>query len=203
MSVKPLKRLYAGSPVGTFTYMPSSLSAAAVSDGFPPLLPSWCAQNPASALRKRCSPTRSSRKPAPFEVTDPVPPSDLRRMSRVKVVPLETTVPESRTVGAVSAAFFAFAWMAAADSLPTPFVPASGSPLPHPVSPVPVTTSAHIAATVMALRVRPWGNTVTGGAASRTRSSNGVRQRTGAAPAWRRQSVRTAHQGVPDRDGLA
>lgn len=119
------------------------------------------------------------------------------------MVPPETTVPESRTVGALSAAFFAFAWMAVADSLPTPFVPASGSPLPHPVSPVAVTASAQIAAAVTALRVRPWGIAVTGGAASRARSSNGVRQRTGARAARRRQSVRTAHQGVPDRDGLA
>ena len=35
MSVKPLNFLYAGSPCGTFTYLPSSLSAAAASASEP------------------------------------------------------------------------------------------------------------------------------------------------------------------------
>ncbi len=76
MSVKPLNFLYTGSLSGTFTYLPASFSAALASP------PSWL-QNPASALRKSWSPTRSSPKVAPSAATDPVPPSDFRRMSRV------------------------------------------------------------------------------------------------------------------------
>lgn len=164
----------------------------------------------------------------PSEVTEPVPPSDFSRMSSLYVRPFDTTVPASRTASADVAALRVFDWISVAGSFPTPFVPASGSSLPHPVSAVPVTTSAHIAPTSAALRVRPWEIAVTGRAAfhtgvhagvqarvrARVRAGahagvavpgvpNGVRQRTGAVRARRSQSVRTAHQGVSDRDGLA
>lgn len=49
LSVNPLKRLYAGSCSGTFTYLPPSFSAAV--PAVPPLPPFSCRQNPAPALR--------------------------------------------------------------------------------------------------------------------------------------------------------
>ena len=61
MSVKPLSCLYVGSPVGTFTYLPSSLSARGAGRSSLALgaVLAW-PQKPASALRKSSSPTRSS-----------------------------------------------------------------------------------------------------------------------------------------------
>ncbi len=92
-----------------------------------PLLPPWWFQNSAPALRKRRRPTRSRWKLAPSEVTEPVPPSDVSRMSSLYVRPFDTTVPASRTASADVAALRVFDWISAADSFPHPVVPASGS----------------------------------------------------------------------------
>ncbi|CAM5676919.1 hypothetical protein SCALM49S_00021 [Streptomyces californicus] len=66
MSVKPLNFWYTGSLCGTFTYLPASFSGR-----LGVRRPSWL-QKPASALRKSCSPTRSSPNVVPWAATDPV-----------------------------------------------------------------------------------------------------------------------------------
>lgn len=98
-----------------------------------------------------------------LDVTAPEAPSSDSFMSSLYVVFPLTTLPDSRTVAAWSAAASVRFLICSAGSLPTPFVPASGSS-PHPVSPVAVTTSpAHSAPASAVLRVRPRGVAVTGG----------------------------------------
>src|SRR4051812_25776885 len=190
MSVKPLNFLYAGSRCGTFTYLPSSVLADALS-----VSPSAWFQKSAPAFRYSCSPIRSSPKATPFEVTEPVAPSDFRRMSSLYVRPLVTTFPERRTASAEAAAARVFDRIVPAGSLPTPLVPASGSPPLHPASsPVPVTARAHIAPSSVLRRVRPWEIAVTEGAAFRSWDVSG----TGSVPGSRKPGG-SSPSGPPTR----
>lgn len=146
---------------------------------------------------------RSSAKVFLLDVTEPVPPSPLSCMFRLYVPPLLTSLPVSRTASAASAATSAFFSICAAVSLPTPLVPWSGS---SPAQAVSATVSPALSTTASA--VRWWARTagaeeVTGALPLICVSGVGRRQRTRAAYAVRQSAVRTAHQDVTDRYGLA